>query len=97
MIRDYWIYQNADSTTPWALYVVKEFSKSYPQSIALSYTLYSENIDNKLNSVSRVSIHYDTVKGYVNAIIIDMIDNGISVDSRDNDQLEREILAILND
>lgn len=96
-IRDYWIYQERNVKTPWALYVVKEYDKRHPEATTLDYTLYSELIDEPTNAFSRVGIHYDYVSGYVDTIISDLCSFCIEVENPDLIQLENEIERILND
>ena len=74
-IKDYWIYQKRDVSEPWALYVVKEYDKrgDYKASIAIDYTFYHENVSKPTRSFSVVGLHYDTIKGYADAIINEII------------------------
>lgn len=95
-VKDYWIYQERQNFEPWALYVVKEFDRRKPDATTLDYTLYSENISNATHSISKIGLHYDTVSGYVNAIIEELVEVS-QVTADDKAQLEREILRILND
>lgn len=96
MIRDYWIYQERQSDSQWALYIVKEYDKRKPDATTLDYTLYSENIANATHSVSFVGIHSDTVSGYVNEILAQLVEVS-EVMAQDKQQLERSILSILTD
>lgn len=96
-IRDYWIFQERESVIPWAIYVVKEFDKRAGKiADVLDYTLFSENIGNATNTISKIGIHCDDVAGYVNEILGDLV-NYASVNNEDLQQLNREIESILND
>lgn len=95
-IKDYWVYQQRDCIYPWALYVVKEYDKRKKDATVLDYTIYSENIDKPTHSVSFVGIHCDSVSGYVNDIICNLVEFS-SVTSEDKEQLEKAILDILID
>ena len=46
MIKDYWIYQEREVTTPWAIYIVKEYDPRHPETASLDYVLYHEDIPN---------------------------------------------------
>lgn len=96
MIRDYWLYQERQSDCQWALYIVKEYDRRKPDATTLDYTLYSENIANKTHSVSFVGLHYDSVAGYVDEIISQLVEVG-EVVAQDRQQLERAISHILID
>lgn len=95
-IRDYWVYQNRDTVTPWAIYVVKEYDKRKPDATVLDYTIYSENIDNATHSKSFVGLHHDSVSGYVSDILNELVEIS-EVHSQDKTQLEIEITRILLD
>lgn len=94
MISDYWLYQKRDVQTPWALYLVKEYDRRHPSATVLDYTLYHEDIDTPTKSISRVGLHYDTVGGYVNDIVNDIMEF-TEIHSKDREQLERFILEVL--
>lgn len=98
-IKDYWIYQKREVQLPWALYIVKEFDRRYPQeTTCLDFTLYHENIPNQAHSVSKIGLHYDTVSAYISDIALTITDeSGMPFTSADKDQLERELLRILKD
>lgn len=96
MIRDYWIYQNRQSDAQWAIYVVKEFQRGKPECTCLDLTIYSEDIDTPTHSKSYVGWHYTTVSGYVNSILIELLEF-CEVTKEDREQLEKEILRILAD
>ena len=68
-IRDYWVYQKRDTPKPWALYIVKEYDKRFPESVVLDYTLYHEDVPNATNAVSFVGLHYDSPTGYADEIM----------------------------
>ena len=96
-IRDYWVYQQRQSdTTQWALYIIKEFTRSKPETVILDFTLYSEDIPNSANSKTYIGWHYDTVRGYTDAITAEMSEyTGIT--NEDYEQIELAITRILND
>lgn len=96
-IKDYWVYQHRQSdTVQWALYIVKEYVRGKPECTCLDVTIYSEDIDTPTNSKSFVGWHYDTVGGYVDSLICEMMEfTDITAD--DKQQLEIEILRILQD
>ena len=96
-IKDYWVYQKREVQVPWALYIVKEYDRRYPQeTTCLDFTLYHENIPNQTHSVSKVGLHYDTVSAYISDIALTITDeSGMPFTSADKNQLERELLFIL--
>lgn len=97
MIKDYWVYQERQNEgVQWALYIVKEYQRSIPEATVLDYTVYSEDIGNATNSKSFVGLHYDTVGGYVNTILTEIMEFN-AITSQDKEQLEREITRILQD
>lgn len=96
-IRDYWVYQERqadEGENQWALYIVKEYDRRKPDATVLDYTLYSEDIDNATHSLSKVGLHYDTVSGYVDELLSQIIEFS-AVTAQDKRQLERSILDIL--
>ena len=94
-IRDYWVYQKRASISPWTLYIVKEYDKrAGKKSIVLDYTLYHENIEGSTHSLSKVGVHYETVEGYVNEIISDIVEY-TQVTADDKKQLMYNIEDIL--
>lgn len=93
-IKDYWLYQKRDVPTPWAIYFVKEYDRRTPKSTVIDWTFYHEDIPTPTHSVSFVGLHYDTVKGYVDAITAEMVEY-VSVEAQDYAQIEREIERIL--
>lgn len=96
-IRDYWVYQKRQADAPWAIYVVKEFDRRKGMNAtALDWTIYSENIENSAHSKSRVGVHAETLDGYVNELVADLIEISV-VDSSDVDQLKTSIERILLD
>lgn len=96
-VKDYWIYQQRQSeTNQWAVYVVKEYSRGRPETVVLDFTVYSEDIPTKTNSVSFIGWHYQKAKSYVDALICEMLAYTY-VNARDYDQLEKEIERILLD
>lgn len=95
MIKDYWIYQKRNVQVPWSLYVVKEYDVNQPSDYdVLDYTLYSEFIDNKTKSVSKVGLNYQTLDDYVEDIA-DTIKRFTKVTREDYEQLARELFYIL--
>lgn len=96
MIKDYWIYQERDVATPWALYIVKEFDRRYPEATCIDYTIYHEDIANATHSKSYVGIHSDTVGGYVDSITAGIAEF-TKVSQEDKEQLHRSIENILLD
>lgn len=96
MIKDYWIYQEREVTTPWAIYVVKEYNPRYPETASLDYVLYHEDIPNDSHSESYVDIWYEGVRGYVNEIV-SAIAAYSTVNFDDKMQLAKAITEILKD
>ena len=97
MIRDYWIYQKRQSKThQWAIYVVKEWQRGYPEATVLDFTFYSEDIGNATNSISFVGWHYPYAMGYVDSLIAEMVEY-TEITAQDKEQLETEISRILFD
>lgn len=94
MFREYWIYQNRQSDDQWAIYVGKNHSREKPHDTQLTYTIYSDSIDNATRSITRTRVHYDTVGGYVDDIL-STIAVFSAIEQQDKDQLERAILDIL--
>ena len=95
MIKDYWIYQKRNVQVPWSLYIVKEYDVNRPSEYdVLDYTLYSEFIDNKARSVSKVGLNYRTLDDYVEDIA-DTIKRFTEVTREDYEQLARELFYIL--
>jgi hypothetical protein len=95
MIKDYWIYQKRNVQVPWSLYVVKEYDVNQPSDYdVLDYTFYSELIDNKAKSVSKVGLNYQTLDDYVEDIA-DTIKRFTKVTREDYEQLARELFYIL--
>ena len=96
-IKDYWIYQERQSeTTQWAIYCVKEFSRGKPEAVVLDFTIYSDDIPTATNSKSFVGWHYPTVRGYVDALICELMEF-CSVNAQDKEQLDIAITRILQD
>lgn len=93
MIRDYWIYQERPCTRPWAIYIVREFERGETNA-TLDYTLYSEDIANSTHSKSKVNVRYETLNGYVNDIVTELLEFS-EVDSSDIKQLEKELFYIM--
>lgn len=97
MIKDYWIYQKRNVTYPWSLYVVKEYDANQPTKYdVLDYTFYSELVDNKTKSVSKVGLNYQTLDDYVEDIT-DTIKRFMEVTREDYEQLARELFYIFRD
>lgn len=97
MIRDYWVYQERQNEFyQWALYIVKEFDRRNPDATTLDITYYSEGIGNATHSKNTIGSHYNTVGGYVDEIISNLVEFS-SFTAQDKQQLERDILRILND
>ena len=98
-IRDYWVYQQRPVAVPWALYIVKEYDRRYPQdTTCIDFTLYHEDIENPTHSVSKVGLHYDTVSAYISDIALTITDEtGMSFTSADQQQLEKSLFSILQD
>lgn len=95
-IRDYWVYQERQNDNQWALYIVKEYDRRHPSATVIDFTLYSEGIENNAHSVSKTGLHYDRVSGYVDEILAEICEFS-TVTAEDKAQLEKAILAILND
>ena len=97
MVKDYWVYQKRQSdTAQWALYIVKEFTKSKPETIILDFTIYSEDIPTPTNSKAFVGLHYDTARGYTDAITAEM-NEFTGITAEDYEQIEIAITRILQD
>ena len=97
MVKDYWVYQQRQSdTTQWALYIVKEFTKYKPETVILDFTIYSEDIPNSANSKTFVGLHYDTARGYADAITAEM-NEFTGITAEDYEQIEIAITRILQD
>lgn len=96
MIKDYWVYQKRNVSTPWALYVVKEFDRRKPDATTLDFTLYHEDIPTATHSHSVVGIQSENVGGYVTQIL-DVIANYAGVADEDELQLLQSIENILRD
>lgn len=96
MIKDYWVYQQRQNESQWALYIVKEYDRRKPDATCLDFTLYSENIDNATHSISKVGLHFNTVSGYVDELLSHIAEIS-SIEAQDKEQLEREIFNILRD
>lgn len=96
MIKDYWIYQEREVTTPWAIYIVKEYDPRHPETASLDYVLYHEDIPNESHSESYIDIWYEDAKGYVNEIIC-AIAAYSTVHFEDKVQLTKAIKKILKD
>lgn len=95
MIKDYWVYQDRQNELhQWAIYIVKEYDKYKPESVSIDYTLYSEDIDNATHSKSKVNVHYNTVSGYVDDLLSEIMEFS-AIDARDKAQLEKSMTRIL--
>lgn len=95
MIKDYWIYQKANVTTPWALYVIKEYEpRKGKKFITLDYTLYHENIPNNTHSKSFIGLHCDTIGEYAKKIMKEM-SRFVPITEQDEKQILFEIEQIL--
>lgn len=93
-IKDYWLYQKRDVPCPWAIYFVKEYDKRKPAVTTIDWTLYHEDIPTPTHSKSFIGLHYDNVRGYVDAITAEMAEYA-SITSQDDAQIERELERIL--
>ena len=97
MIRDYWVYQKRNVTTPWAIYVVKEFNpKNKVDDVCLDCTFYHEDIDSPIHAISCINWFYDTVSGYV-AAARSVIETFAEFTDEDAAQLEKSFFDILTD
>lgn len=97
MIRDYWVYQKRNVSTPWAIYVVKEFNpKNKVDDVCLDCTFYHEDIDNPIHAISCINWFYDTVSGYV-AAARSVIETFTEFTDEDATQLEKSFFDILTD
>lgn len=97
MIKDRWIYQRReDVQTPWALYVIKEFT---PQStfddLILDVTIYSEQIGNSDHMASFINWHYDSITGYVGRIANEITAFGGEFNFDDFQYVERELCRFI--
>ena len=97
-IRDYWVYQKRQVTTPWAIYFVKEYDKrNYNKSVVIDYTFYHENVENHTHSVSFIGLHYDTITEYADEIV-STIAEYTAIENQDYEQIKKAIEdIILND
>ena len=96
-VKDYWVYQQRQNeTNQWAIYIVKEFSRGKPEATVLDFTIYSEDIDSKTNSVSYVGWHYQNAKGYADALVCELM-GFTSINAQDYDQIKEAIERILID
>lgn len=93
-IRDYWLYQRRNVPVPWAIYFVKEYDRRHPSATTIDWTLYHEDIPNQTHCVSFVGLHYDSIRGYADAILAEMTDY-VSIEAQDREQIECEIERIL--
>lgn len=93
-IKDYWVYQKRDVATPWALYIVKEYDRRYPEVTTIDYTFYHEDIPTATHSKSFVGLHHANAKGYADAITAEM-EEYVAVEESDYAQVERAIDDIL--
>ena len=97
MVRDYWIYQRRQSATnQWALYIVKEFQRGKPSTTKLDFIVYSEDIGNATHSMSMYGLHYQSVSGYVDSLICEML-SFTDITVEDKRQLEETITWVLQD
>lgn len=96
MIKDYWVYQKRNVTTPWALYVVKEYDRRKPKATSFDFTLYHEDIDNATHSHSVVGIYANTLAGFV-VQFAEVISKHVEFTDEDAEQLEQAIADILKD
>lgn len=96
MVKDYWIYQERSVTTPWAVYVCKEYDPRYPESTTLDYVIYHEDIPNNSRSEMVCDVWHDSVNGFANEIICALAAY-VTVNHDDQKQIRREIRNILKD
>lgn len=96
MIKDYWVYQKRNVSTPWALYIVKEYDRRKPDATTLDFTLYHEDIPNATHSHSVVGIQANTLGGFVEEFA-DVISQYVEFANADWEQLEQSIADILRD
>ena len=95
-IRDYWVYQKRDAPKPWALYIVKEYDKRFPESVVIDYTFYHEDVQNVANCVSFVGLHYDEPNGYADEIMATLCEYSQPT-NQDYQQILNEIARIIED
>ena len=95
-IRDYWVYQKRDTPKPWALYIVKEYDKRFPEAVTIDYTFYHEDIENAQHALSFVGLHHDSPEGYANAIMDTVLEYSEAFDI-DYKQVRNEIARIIED
>ena len=93
-IKDYWVYQQRNVFTPWALYIVKEYDRTKPEKTMIDFTFYHEEIPTQTHSKSFIGFHYATPRDYADAITAEMREF-VSVDSQDYDQVLTELIRIL--
>ena len=95
-IRDYWVYQKRDTPKPWALYIVKEYDKRFPESVVIDYTFYHEDIENATKAISFVDLHHDGPRGYADEIMATIREFSEVFDT-DYRQVLNEIARIIED
>lgn len=95
MIRDYWIYQKRNVAVPWAIYVVKEYTRQKSwDTTYLDVTIYSEDIPTETHSVSFVGWQSPKIAGYVD-MIAEQISGFAEFNEYDRQQLEDALLDII--
>lgn len=92
-IKQTWLYQKRNVQKPWAIFFVKEYSRRTHET-TIDWTLYHDDIPSSAHSKTFVGLHFDTVGGYVNAIITEMLDY-VEIEASDITQIRREIERIL--
>ena len=96
MIKDCWIYQDSDAVTPWAIYVIKEYTPNCSfADIVLDVTIYSEDIDDIDNMRAFLNLHYDTVSGYVERLQDEILVFGGRFDMLDFQKVEKALCSFI--
>ena len=95
MIRDYWVYQKRNVAVPWAIYIVKSYTRERSwESTQLAMTIYSEDIPNEDHCMAFVGLQSKTVSGYVD-MIAEQLSGFTTFTEYDRQQLEEELLDII--
>lgn len=95
-IRDRWIFQERETETPWAFYVVRELNHvAGEKRTYIDFTFYSEDIENATHSESRIGLHYESLSGYVDEML-SVIAEYEDLASEDREQLYREMADLIS-
>lgn len=96
MEKDYWIYQDRQNDdSQWSIHFIKAWKVGHPETIELSFTVYSDAIKEKTKSISRWDVHHERITEYV-ADVIDVINTFSLCKIEDMNQLETAITRIIS-